>query len=107
MSKTKTQFNVPLPTEVVVAIKERQLKILKQTAKEIKNQEVGLQAIALWLTVNDLGLKEAFERAKLEKAMFLMQSNFQDKPFEISISGDGAAEVFAALRDAINKTGVT
>jgi hypothetical protein len=92
---------VPLPPALVAAIKRRQAEILEETAKAIKNQDVGLQAFALWLTVDGLGLKEAVQRAKVEKAKVLMESNFQDKPFVITIAGEDAAEVFKALREAV------
>jgi len=95
------QFNVMLPPALLAALKEKQAQILQDTAKRIKNQEIALQALALWLSVDGLGLKEAVQHAKVEKAKVMIESKFQGKPFEIVMTGEAMAEAFKCLRAAV------
>lgn len=100
-SKYGQQFNVMLPPELLAAIKQKQAQILQDTAKRIKNQDIALRALALWLSFDGLGLKEAVQCAKVEKAKVMMESTFQGKPFEIVMTGEGVAEAFKSLRAAV------
>jgi hypothetical protein len=100
-SKYGQQFNVMLPPELLAAIKMKQAQVLQDTAKRIKNQEVVFQGLVLWLCVDGLGLKEAMQRAKVEKAKVIMESTFQGKAFEIVMTGEDVVVAFKSLRDAV------
>lgn len=96
LSVEERQFNVELPTEVIAAVYDMQSKRMRETKQKIKTKTIVRQALSLWFSIDGLGIFEAIEKAKIEKARVVLM----EKTASVELNGETVAKLFKAVRDA-------
>lgn len=85
-------MNVWLPRELISAYEQYKARMIQEKAEKIGNKEIFGQALALWLLTNDLGFREAFRKARKQKARTLVEKEVDGKAVEIEVTIDDVAE---------------
>ena len=89
---SEKQVNVVLPRELIAAYEGYKAHMIEEKAKKIGNKEIFGEALRLWLITNDLGFREAFQKARRQKASVLVQKEVDGKPVEIELTIEDVAE---------------
>ena len=96
------QFNVKLPSKLILAIKKYVLKSEEERAKKIKQSDVALQAFFYWLgPFGELGMDQALWKARIDKAKLEIEKEIGGKDIVVQLSSEDLAEIFRQIRDAI------